>query len=115
MCIDYRALNKQTIRNQVPLPRIDEVWDQLSGARYFSSIDLKTGYHQIRLREADIEKTAFRTRYGQFESLVTPFGLSGTPRCFQTLMNNIFRPYLDNFILVYLDDILIYSRTKEEG
>ncbi len=114
MCIDYRALNKQTIRNQVPLPRIDEVWDQLSGAKYFSTIDLRSGYNQIRIKECDIEKTAFRTRYGQFEYLVTPFGLSGAPGCFQTLMNNIFRPYIDKFILVYLDDILIYSKTEEE-
>ncbi len=84
------------------------------GLEYFSSIDLRTGYHQIRLREADIENPAFRTRYGQFEYLVTPFGLSGGPGCFQTLMNNIFRPHLGNFILIYLDDILIYSKTKEE-
>lgn len=114
MCIDYRALNKKTIKNQVPLPRIDEVWDQVGGAKYFSCIDLRSGYHQIRLRNEDVEKTAFRTRYGQFEYLVTPFGLTGAPGCFQTLMNNIFRPYLDKFVLVYLDDILIYSKTKEE-
>ena len=114
MCIDYRALNKQTIKNQVPLPRIDEVWDQVGGSKYFSTIDLRSGYHQIRIKDSDIEKTAFRTRYGQFEYLVTPFGLTGAPGCFQTLMNNIFRPYLDNFILVYLDDILIYSKTEED-
>ena len=114
MCIDYRALNKKTIKNQVPIPRIDEVWDQVGGAKYFSTLDLKDGYHHIRMREKDIEKTAFRTRYGQFEYLVTPFGLTGAPGCFQTLMNNIFRPHIDEFVLVYIDDILVYSKTKEE-
>ena len=114
MCIDYRVLNKKTIKNQVPIPRIDEVWDQVGGAKYFSTLDLKEGYHQIRMREEDIEKTAFRTRYGQFEYMVTPFGLTGAPGCFQTLMNNIFRPHIDEFILVYIDDILVYSKTKEE-
>ena len=114
MCIDYRALNKKTIKNQVPLPRIDEVWDQIGGSKFFTTLDLKEGYHQIRIREKDIEKTAFRTRYGQFEYLVTPFGLTGAPGCFQTLMNNIFRKYLDEFVLVYLDDILIYSKTWDE-
>lgn len=114
MCIDYRALNKQTIQNKVPLPRIDEVWDELSGAKYFSTIDLRDGHHQIRVRTEYIEKTAFRTQYGQFEYLVTPFGLSEAPGCFQTLMNNIFRPHLDEFILVYLDYILIFIKTEEE-
>ena len=114
ICIDYKALNKQTIKNQVPLPRINEVWVRVGGAKYFSTIDLRSGYHQIRLRETDISKTAFRTRYGQFEFLVTPFGITGAPGCFQTLMDIIFWPYLDKFILIYLDDILIYRRTKEE-
>ncbi len=85
MCIDYRALNKQTIRSEVPLPRVDEVWDQLSGAKYVSTIDLRSGYNQIRIKECDIEKTAFRTRYGQFEYLVAPFGLSGTPGFFSNI------------------------------
>ena len=114
ICIDYRALNKQTIKNQVPPPRIDEVWDRVGGEKHFSTIDLRSGYQQIRLRETDMSKTAFRTRYGQFEFPVTPFGLTGAPGCFQKLMNIIFRPCLDKFILVYLDDILIYSKTKEE-
>lgn len=114
MCVDYRALNKKTIKNNVPLPRIDEVWDQLGNAKYFTTLDLRAGYNQIRIKENDIPKTAFRTRYGQFEYLVTPFGLTGTPGCFQTLMNNIFRPHLDEFVMVYLDDILIYSKTRKE-
>ena len=114
MCIDYRALNKQTIKNQVVLPRIDDVWDRVGGAKYFSTIDLRSGSHQIRLRETGISKTAFRTRHEQFGFLVTPFGLTGAPSCFETLMNIIFRPYLDKFTLVYLDDALIYSETKEE-
>ena len=114
MCIDYGALNKQHIKNQVPLPRIDEVWDQVGKAKYLLRIDSKSGYHQVRIREFDIEKSAFRTRYGQFEYLVTPFGLIGAPVCFQTLMNIIFRPYLDKFLLVYFDDTLIYSNTKEK-
>ena len=96
------------------MPRIDEVWDQVGGSKYFSTIDLRSGYHQKRLRDADTQKTAFRTRYGQYEYLVTPFGLTGAPGCFQTVMNNIFRPHLDEFVLVYLDDILIYSKTKED-
>ena len=100
MCIDYRMLNKKTMRNQVPLPRIDEVWDQIAGSKYFSLIDLKDGYHQIRIREQYIEKTAFRTRYGQFEFIVTPFGLIRAAGVFQTSMNNIFRMYI-YVILIY--------------
>lgn len=114
MCIDYRALNKQTIKNTAPPPRIDEVWDQIGGAKFFSCIELRSGYHQSRIRQSDIEMAAVRTRYEQFEFLVTPFGLTGAPDCLQTLMNNILSSYLDNFVLVYFDGILIYSKTKAE-
>jgi GNAT superfamily N-acetyltransferase len=114
MCIDYRALNKATIRNNYPLPRIDEVWDQIGGSKYFSTLDLRSGYNQIRVADEDVHKTCFRTRYGAYEFLVVPFGLSGAPPVFQALMNEVLRPYLDEFCLVYLDDILIYSKTEEE-
>lgn len=114
LCIDYRALNAVTRRNTHPLPRIDECLERLGGARYFSSIDLKSGYHQVRIRQEDIPKTAFNTRYGSFEFLVLPFGLTNAPPTFQRMMNSIMSDYLDQFVLVYLDDILVFSRTKEE-
>ncbi|GJR58223.1 putative reverse transcriptase domain-containing protein [Tanacetum coccineum] len=114
MCIDYRELNKITIKNGYLLPRIDNLFDQLQGACYFSKIDLRSGYHQLRVHEDNIPNTAFRMRYGHFEFIVMPFWLTNAPAVFMDLMNRVCKPYLDKFFIVFIDDILIYSKTKEE-
>nr|GFA19937.1 putative reverse transcriptase domain-containing protein [Tanacetum cinerariifolium] len=114
MCINYRNLNKLTVKNRYPLMRIDDLFDQLQGSRVYSKIDLRFGYHQLRVRKEDIPMTAFRTRYGRYEFQVMPFGLTNAPAVFMDLMNRVCKPYLDKFLIVFIDDILIYSKSKEE-
>ena len=114
LCINYKQLNQVTVKNKYPLPRIDDLFDQLQGVSVFSKIDLRTGYHQLRIRKEDIPKTAFKTRYGHYEFTVMPFGLTNAPAAFIDLMNRVFKEFLDQFMIVFIDDILVYSKSLEE-
>ena len=114
LCIDYQQLNTITIKNRYPLPRIDDLFDKLREARVYSKIHLRTDYHQLRVRKADIPKTKFRTRYGYFKFTVMPFRLTNAPTTFMDLMYRVIQPYLDQFVVVFVDEILIYSQSEEE-
>ena len=114
MVVDYRGLNEVTIKNKYPLPMINDLFDQLQGAKVFSKIDLRSGYHQLKIREQDIPKTAFTTRYGLYEYTVMSFGLTNAPAYFMNMMNKVFMEFLDKFIVVFIDDILVYSKNEEE-
>jgi hypothetical protein len=114
LCVDYQALNEVTIKNKYPLPRIDDLFDQLKGVKYFSKIDLRSGYYQLKIQSEDVLKTALVTRYGQYEFTVMPFGLTNVPAYFMNLMNKVFMEELDRFVIVFIDNILVYSRSVEE-
>jgi hypothetical protein len=114
LCVAYWPLNAVTVKNKYPLPRIDILFDQLAGAKVFSKVDLHSGYHQINIRPKDVAKTAFSTQYGLYEYLVMSFGLTNAPAYFMYLMNSVFMPELDKFVIVFIDDILIYSKSEEE-
>ncbi|KAL6209996.1 hypothetical protein ACLB2K_020934 [Fragaria x ananassa] len=114
LCIDYKKLNQVTVKNKYPLPRIDDLFDQLRGASVFSNIDLRSGYHQLRIRDSDIAKTDFRSRNGHYEFVVMPFELTNAPAAFMDLMNRVFSPYLDRFVIVFIDNILVYSKSEKE-
>jgi hypothetical protein len=115
LCMDYRALNEVTVKNRYLLPRIDDLFDQLCGACMFSKINLRSGYHQLKIRECDISKTAFILRYGLYEYTVMSFGLTNAPAYFMYLMNMVFIEYLDKFVVLFIDDVLVYSRSEEEN
>jgi hypothetical protein len=114
LCVDYCVLNEVTVKNKYPLPRIDDLFDQLRGACVFSKIDLRSRYHQLKIQECDISKTAFVSRYGLYEYTVKSFGLTNAPAYFMYLMNKVFLEYLDKFVVVFIDDILVYSRSEED-
>ena len=114
LCINYRQLNKMTIKNKYTLPRINDLFNRVGGTEIFSKLDLRSGYHQVRIKYEDISKTTYRTRYGHYKFFFIPFGLTNVPTIFMCLMNSIFSRYLDKFVLVFIDDILVYSKTKEE-
>jgi hypothetical protein len=114
MCVDYWSLNEVTIKNKYPLPRTDDLFDQLRGACAFSKIDLRSGYHQLKIQASDIPKIAFTTRYGLYEYTVMSFGLTNAPAYFMYLMNKVFKEFLDKFVVVFIDDILVFSKTEEE-
>ena len=114
LCIDYRQLNRVTIKNRYPLPRIDDLFDQLKGACVFSKIDLRLGYYQLKIRSDNVPKTTFKTRYGHYKFLVMPFGLTNAPTAFMNLMNRVFHPYLDRFVIVFIYDFSLFSYSKNE-
>ena len=114
LCLDYHFLNEVTIKNKYPLPKIEDLFDQLNGAKVFSKIDLRSGYYQLKIRPQDISKTAFVTRYGMYEYTVMSFGSTNAPAYFMYLMNKVFMEYLDKFVVVFIDDILIFSKSEEE-
>ena len=114
LCVDYRQLNKMSVKNKYPLPKIDDLFDQLKGASVFSKIDLRSGYHQLRIKDVDVHKMAFRMWYGHYEYLVMLLGLTNAPVAFMDLMNRVFRPYVDRFVMVFIEDILVYSKDWED-
>ena len=114
MCIDYWQINKAIVKNKYPLPRIEDLFDQLKGASVFSKIELRSGYYQLRVKDIYVPKTTFRTRYGHYEFLVMPFGLTNASAAFMDLMNMVFQPHLNQFVVVFIDDILVYSKDAQE-